>query len=208
MPYHLAPPTNFTEILQRIWWRLDRALDEETIRASALRGGLDALLAGTTTIVDHHASPNAIDGSLDVIADALGELGLRSVLCYEVSDRDGLERARAGVAENVRFLGHTRALARGMMGAHASFTMCDETLGAVVDGARAASAGVHIHVAEDGADQRDAIARHGRRVVDRSTPRARSPTAHCSPTACISSPRRSRSSRRRGQPSCAIRAAT
>ena len=102
MPFGLAPPRNFTEILQRVWWRLDRALDEASVRASALRGGLDALLAGTTTIVDHHASPNFIDGSLDVIADALAELGVRSVLCYEVTDRDGPERAAAGVAENRR----------------------------------------------------------------------------------------------------------
>jgi cytosine/adenosine deaminase-related metal-dependent hydrolase len=65
MPYGLAPPTNFLEILQRVWWRLDRALDESSVRASALRGGLDSLLAGTTTIVDHHASPNFIDGSLE-----------------------------------------------------------------------------------------------------------------------------------------------
>ena len=73
MPYALEPPTNFTQILQRIWWRLDRALDEETIRASALVGGMEALLSGTTTLVDHHASPNAIDGSLDIVADALAQ---------------------------------------------------------------------------------------------------------------------------------------
>jgi putative selenium metabolism protein SsnA len=167
MPYPLAPPANFLEILQRVWWRLDRALDEGTIRAAALRGGLDALLAGTTTIIDHHASPNAIDGSLDIIADALGELGVRAVLCYEVTDRDGPQRAAAGIAENARFLDHPRPLARGMMGAHASFTMSDETLAGLVDAARAAAAGVHIHVAEDAADQRDAAARHGCRVVDR-----------------------------------------
>ncbi len=167
MPYHLAPPANFTQILQRIWWRLDRALDEDTIRASALRGGLDALLAGTTTIIDHHASPNAIDGSLDIIADALGELGVRAVLCYEVTDRDGPQRATAGIAENVRFLGRPRPLARGMVGAHASFTLSDDTLAGVVDAARAADAGVHIHVAEDAADQRDAEERYGRRVIDR-----------------------------------------
>ena len=100
MPYELEPPANFVQILQRVWWRLDRALDEPAIRLSALRGGLDAVLAGTTTIVDHHASPNAIDGSLDIIAAALEELGLRSVLCYEVTDRDGPARAAAGVAEN------------------------------------------------------------------------------------------------------------
>ena len=130
MPYALEAPTNFVEILRRIWWRLDRALDEESIRASALVGGMAALLAGTTTVVDHHASPNAIDGSLDVISDALGELGLRSVLCYEVTDRDGSERASAGVRENERFLASDRALAAGLVGAHASFTMSEETLGA------------------------------------------------------------------------------
>lgn len=167
MPYRLAPPVTFTEILQRVWWRLDRALDERAIRASALRGGLDALRAGTTTIVDHHASPNAIDGSLDIIADTLAELGVRSVLCYEVSDRDGPERAAAGIAENSRFLKQASGPTRGMMGAHASFTLSDDTLAQVVDAARLGSAGVHVHVAEDAADQVDAVARSGLGVVDR-----------------------------------------
>jgi putative selenium metabolism protein SsnA len=167
MPYQLAPPGNFVQILQRIWWRLDRALDEPSIRMSALAGGLDALLAGTTTVFDHHASPNFIDGSLDVIASALDELGLRSVLCYEVTDRDGKDRAVAGIAENARFLATGRPLARGLMGAHASFTMSDATLEACAGAARQAGAGVHIHVAEDAADQRDALARHGCSVVDR-----------------------------------------
>lgn len=167
MPYRLAPPVTFTEILQRVWWRLDRALDEPAIRASALRGGLDALRAGTTTIVDHHASPHAIDGSLDIIADALAELGVRSVLCYEVSDRDGPERAAAGIAENRRFLARSTGLARGMVGAHASFTLSDETLAALVEAARMGGAGVHIHVAEDAADQADAHARSGHGVVER-----------------------------------------
>jgi putative selenium metabolism protein SsnA len=167
MPFQLAPPRNFTEILQRVWWRLDRALDEASVRASARRGGLDALLAGTTTIVDHHASPNFIDGSLDVIADALAELGVRAVLCYEVTDRDGPERAQAGIAENRRFLAHQRRLARGMMGAHASFTLSDATLAACAETALEAGTGVHIHVAEDTADQRDSAARGGQRVMER-----------------------------------------
>jgi len=167
MPFALAPPANFTQILQRVWWRLDRALDAESVRASAMRGGLDALLSGTTTIVDHHASPNAIDGSLDLIADALGELGVRSVLCYEVTDRDGPERASAGLEENRRFLRGTRPLARGMMGAHASFTLSDETLAGCAEGAREAGVGVHIHVAEDEADQRDSLERCGKRVAER-----------------------------------------
>jgi putative selenium metabolism protein SsnA len=167
MPFDLPPPNNFIEILQRVWWRLDCALDEESIRASARRGGLDALRTGTTTIVDHHASPYAIDGSLDIIADALGELGVRSVLCYEVSDRDGPKRAVAGIEENLRFLRSSRPLARGMVGAHASFTLSDDTLAGCVDAAWAADTGVHIHVAEDGLDQRDSVARDGCPVVNR-----------------------------------------
>ena len=167
MPYRLEPPANFLQILQRVWWRLDRALDKPSVRLSALVGGLEALRAGTTTVIDHHASPNFIDGSLDVIAETLEEIGLRSVLCYEVSDRDGLPRAAAGVAENLRFLAGRRPLTRGMMGAHASFTLSDDTLAACAQGAAAAGAGLHIHVAEDRADQDDAVARHGMRVVER-----------------------------------------
>jgi putative selenium metabolism protein SsnA len=167
MPYRLDPPGNFLQILQRIWWRLDRALDEPTVRLSALVGGLGALHAGTTTVIDHHASPNFIDGSLDVIAEGLAELGLRSVLCYEVTDRDGAARAAAGVAENRRFLAEPHRLARGMMGAHASFTLGDDTLRACAEAAEAAGVGVHIHVAEDGADQEDAEARYGMRVTER-----------------------------------------
>lgn len=167
MPYTLAPPGDFRQILERIWWRLDRALDEASIRASARRGAIDALLAGTTTIIDHHASPNFIDGSLDVIADELERLGLRSVLCYEVSDRDGPDRAAAGVHENARFLKTRRSLARGMVGAHASFTLSDDTLARCADAAAQSGAGVHIHVAEDGFDESDCMERYGKRVVDR-----------------------------------------
>ena len=171
MPYRLDAPRTFTDILRRIWWRLDRALDPGTIRASALAGGLEALRAGTTTLIDHHASPNAIDGSLDIVAEALAELGIRSVLCYETSDRDGTEVGRAGLAENARFLDSVAAgaqpLARGMVGAHASFTLTDERLVACGDLARERGVGLHIHVAEDAADERDAEDRSGSRVVGR-----------------------------------------
>lgn len=171
MPYHLAAPRTFVEILQRVWWRLDRALDETTIRASARAGGMEALLSGTTTLIDHHASPVVIDGSLDIVADALAELGIRSVLCYETSDRDGPATARAGLAENARFLGAIargdRRLARGMVGAHASFTLSQETLEACAGLARERGVGMHIHVAEDAADERDAEARFGCRVAAR-----------------------------------------
>jgi putative selenium metabolism protein SsnA len=168
MPYALEPPHDFVEILQRVWWRLDRALDEGSVRASALVGAMEALLAGTTTLVDHHASPNAIDGSLDVVADAFQSLGLRSVVCYEVSDRDGPERARAGVEENRRFLARKhRPLVRGMVGAHASFTLSDETLASCVEVSRATGAGIHVHAAEDAADERDSRARFGKSVAER-----------------------------------------
>lgn len=171
MPYHLDPPANFVQILQRIWWRLDRALDLESVRASAYIGGMEALLSGTTTLIDHHASPNAIDGSLDVIADALGTIGVRSVLCYETSDRDGLAAAAAGLAENRRFVARVRRehapLVRAMIGAHASFTLSDETLAACTAATRELGVGLHVHVAEDEADEQDALAREGNRVVDR-----------------------------------------
>ncbi len=167
MPYRLAAPRNFVQILQRIWWRLDRALDEPGVRLSALAGGLDALLAGTTAVFDHHASPNFIDGSLEVISDALGELGLRSVLSYEVTDRDGKDRAEAGLAENIRFGRSRRPLARSLVGAHASFTLSDATLDACAGAAADAGSGVHIHLAEDAADQRDSVACHGMRAAER-----------------------------------------
>jgi putative selenium metabolism protein SsnA len=168
MPYALEPPHDFVEILQRVWWRLDRALDEGSVRASALVGAMEALLAGTTTLVDHHASPNAIDGSLDVVANAFQSVGLRSVVCYEVSDRDGPERALAGVEENRRFLvGKHRPLVRGMVGAHASFTLSDETLASCVEVSRATGAGIHVHAAEDAADERDSRARFGKSVAKR-----------------------------------------
>jgi putative selenium metabolism protein SsnA len=167
MPFRLEPPENFVQILQRVWWRLDRALTRPEIHLSALAGGADALLSGTTTIVDHHASPNAIEESLGDIASALESLGARSVLCYEVTDRDGSERAEAGLEENRRFLKEARPLARGMVGAHASFTLSEDSLAGCVDLARSAGAGIHVHVAEDDADQRDAVARFRTSVVDR-----------------------------------------
>jgi len=167
MPYRLEPPSNFVEVLQRIWWRLDRALDDDAVWLSAWSGGADALLAGTTSIVDHHASPNAIAGSLDRIAEALGGLGARSALCYEVTDRDGPDRAVAGIEENLRFCKGGFPLALGMVGAHASFTLSEEMLAGCVEVAGDADVGVHIHVAEDAADERDAAARFGVRVVER-----------------------------------------
>lgn len=183
MPYRLDPPRNFMQILQRVWWRLDRALDSDGVWLSAWSGGADAALAGTTTVFDHHASPNAIEGSLDNVGSALDELGLRSVLCYEVTDRDGADRAAAGLEEHRRFAAKAQALSRAMVGAHASFTLSEETLAACVALAREIETGLHIHVAEDAADEIDCQARFGRRVVERLAEAGaltdRSLLAHC-----------------------------
>lgn len=165
-------PKAFPEILKRLWWPLDKALDKDSVRSSALVHLVDAIKCGTTTLFDHHASPNFIDGSLDVIAEAVDETGLRAVLCYEVTDRDGDAKAKAGIRENVRFIERTSkenpASGRlaALFGLHASLTLSDETL----DACRAAlpdDAGFHIHVAEHEADQEDSLTKSGLRVVPR-----------------------------------------
>jgi cytosine/adenosine deaminase-related metal-dependent hydrolase len=149
MPAPPRTPTCFTEILEQVWWRLDAALDLDLIRWSALLGAVEALESGTTAIVDHHASPSAIDGSLDVIASACAEVGVRVVCAYEVTDRHGAGGAKAGLAENERFL---RAGGRGLVGAHACLTLSDESLEAIAGLAADLGVGVHIHVGEDAVD--------------------------------------------------------
>jgi putative selenium metabolism protein SsnA len=163
-----TPPEDFPAILRRVWWPLDKALDRDTVRASALVCLVDAIKHGTTTLIDHHASPNFIEGSLDVIADAVEEAGLRAVLCYEVTDRDGEAKAQAGIAENLRFIeaSQQRLLVAGTFGLHASLTLSDKTLRACAD-AQPQGAGFHIHVAEHEADERDSLERSGKRVVQR-----------------------------------------
>jgi len=172
------PPANFTQILERLWWRLDKALTPEDVRYSTLVCLVDAIRHGTTTLVDHHASPNGIAASLDVIAEAVQEAGLRACLCYEVTDRDGPERAQAGIAENVRFAKERMANGKLQMandelqiaasfGLHASLTLSDETLADCVAAASELGLGFHVHVAEDMADQEDSVRKSGRRVVRR-----------------------------------------
>ena len=161
-------PADFPQILERLWWPLDKALDRESIRASALVCLLDAIKHGTTSLIDHHASPNFIAGSLDVIGRAVEQAGLRAVLCYEVSDRDGMGKMAAGIAENLRFMeavaDHSRL--RGTFGLHASLTLNEESLRACAD-AIPAAAGFHIHLAEHEADEEDSLRRAGVRVVQR-----------------------------------------
>ncbi|MGH9320274.1 MAG: amidohydrolase family protein [Vicinamibacteria bacterium] len=148
MPAPPRSPKTFQEILELIWWRLDRALDLEMIRWSARLGALEALESGTTAIIDHHASPSAIEGSLSVITEACREVGVRVSTCYEVTDRNGRDEAKAGLAENERHLKSREHVGPRYVGAHAAFTLSDETLDAVCALARDIDAGVHIHVAE------------------------------------------------------------
>jgi len=164
-------PRDFPEILDRLWWRLDKALTPEDVRYSALVCLIDAVKHGTTTLIDHHASPNAIDGSLDVIAEAVNQAGLRACLCYEVTDRDGPERAKAGIAENLRFLksqiSNPQSNIAATFGLHASLTLSDATLEACRSTWDANSFGFHIHAAEHESDQYDSLQKSGTRVIDR-----------------------------------------
>lgn len=152
------PPRHFLDILERRWWRLDRALEPDTLRAAARFYIANALLAGTTTIIDHHESPNFIEGSLDVIADTCEELGVRALICYGATERNGgRAEAAAGLSECQRFIEtNRRPLVRGAVGVHASFTVSDDSLREAGDLARRLGAVVHVHVAEDVADVEDA----------------------------------------------------
>lgn len=145
MPAPPETPTTFRGILEQVWWRLDAALDLEMIEWSAKLGALEALESGTTGIVDHHESPNAIEGSLEVIVAACAEVGVRVLPAYGVTDRHGADGARRGLEESRRFLS---AGGRGLVGIHAAFTCSDETLHAAADLAGEFDVGAHIHVAE------------------------------------------------------------
>ncbi len=171
----IAPSKDFAQMLDHLWWRLDRAIDPAILRASALAGCSDALKAGVTSLVDHHAGPECIDGGLSVIRGAYEAVGVRGILCYETTDRNGMEGARAGVAENIRFAKEidaarasgNRPLTEAAIGAHASFTVGDETLGALADAVRATGRGIHIHLAEDKFDAVDSRHRFGLDPVER-----------------------------------------
>jgi putative selenium metabolism protein SsnA len=168
MPGPPEPPRSFVEILERVWWRLDRALDEESVYVSGLVGAIEAARSGTTLLFDHHSSPSFIRGSLATLRRAVEEVGLRSVLCYETTDRNGLEGRDAGIAENRGFLesGPTE-LTLGMLGAHASFTLSDESFERLSAAIQDAHSSLHVHVAEDRADIEHCYVRHACGLVER-----------------------------------------
>jgi cytosine/adenosine deaminase-related metal-dependent hydrolase len=160
--YGLPPakpaPQNFLHILERVWWRLDRALDADTLRLAAEDYVARALMAGTTALVDHHESPNFIEGSLAVLADVCERLGMRALLCYGATERnDGVGEARRGLAECRKV--PTSPLIRGLVGLHASFTVSDDTIREAGALARELGTVMHVHVAEDIADVDDARGR-------------------------------------------------
>ncbi len=166
----VSQPRNFLERLEGLWWRLDRALTYEDCYWSALIGSLLSLKAGVTCILDHHSSPYSIDKSLDAVAGGMVDAGMRGSVCYEVSDRDGQDRASLGIYENLRFADQVNKASspiKSMMGLHASFTLSQPTLLRARDAAKEAGLGFHLHVAEDACDVRDSLKRYRRRVVTR-----------------------------------------
>jgi putative selenium metabolism protein SsnA len=166
-----SPPASFPQILEQLWWRLDRALDAGDVETSALVGLVECARCGVTTIIDHHTSPCACSGSLERIRGAVEAVGLRAALCYEVSDRNGPADARAGMDENLRFI---RDLARrpsdriaALFGLHALFTLSEETLATCVAAARELGVGLHLHLAEGTIDVETALSQYGERPVAR-----------------------------------------
>ncbi|MBW2409108.1 MAG: amidohydrolase family protein [Deltaproteobacteria bacterium] len=164
MPPPSEIPQNFPEILEYIWWRVDKTLDKEMIEASALVSALYCIKNGVTFVIDHHASPFAIPGSLETIAAAFDRVGISHLLCYEMSDRDGEGPRKQGLQETADYLSSGR---QGHVGLHASFTVGHELLQKAVALAHSHNTGIHVHVAEDTADQEACQRDHGQRVLER-----------------------------------------
>lgn len=163
-------PQGFLDILDGLWWNIDRHLTLEQTRQSARATYLDCIRNGVTTVFDHHASFGAISGSLFAIADAAREMGIRTCLCYEVSDRAGPDKAREAIAENAAFIRHAQQdetdMIAGMMGMHASFTLSDKTM-ALCAASKPDGVGYHIHVAEGVEDLHHCLKHYGKRILDR-----------------------------------------
>jgi putative selenium metabolism protein SsnA len=178
-------PANFMEILRDLWWRLDKKLEMQDIYYSALVTLVESIKSGVTCLFDHHASPNNIEGSLDTIEQAFRELGVRGTLCYEVSDRDGIEIAKQGIKENVRFIRKQKPddMVKGLFGLHASFTLSSETLKMASEEGNSLGCGYHIHCAEGMEDYEHSRRNYGEGVVERledySILNRKSILAHC-----------------------------
>lgn len=166
-----APAKNFNAVLENLWWRLDKKLLSEDNYYSALISILTSIRKGTTTIIDHHASPFAVKGSLSQIAKAVQETGIKASLCYEVSDRDGDKIAQEGIEENYNWIkncqNNPNPYLKGLFGLHSAFTLSDKTLSIVADKVRELNCGIHIHTAEAESDEKYNLEHYGKRVVER-----------------------------------------
>jgi len=171
MPMPKRTPANFVGILEQVWWRLDRALDAKSIAASAELYIAEATALGTAGLIDHHESPNFIEGSLDILAEACERFSMPAILCYGATERNGgSSEARRGLAESARFARTNRSrLVRAAIGLHASFTVSDDTIREAAGLARDFDTVLHVHVAEDHADVADARDRGYKGVIDRLT---------------------------------------
>jgi cytosine/adenosine deaminase-related metal-dependent hydrolase len=156
-------PRNFYEILKYVWWTLDKCLDKESIEASALATAIASAKNGVTFVIDHHASPFAVDSSLEIIAKAFEKVGVSHLLCYEISDRDGYDIAEKGLSETEKYLKNNQ----GLVGLHASFTISDNTLESAVKLSEKYKSGIHIHVAEDKYDEEYCLKNYNQRVIER-----------------------------------------
>ncbi|GAB4449999.1 MAG: putative aminohydrolase SsnA [Bacteroidales bacterium] len=156
-------PANFLEVLQYIWWTLDKSLNKDMIEISAYLTAIASAKSGTAFVIDHHASPRSVKGSLEIMAKAFEKVGVSHLLCYEISDRDGVTIADAGLQETENYLKRNA----GLVGLHASFTESDKTIKQAVKLAEKYNSGIHIHVAEDVYDQNHCLKNHGKRVVER-----------------------------------------
>ncbi|MBW6462937.1 MAG: putative aminohydrolase SsnA [Firmicutes bacterium] len=180
-------PVNFPQILERLWWRLDQALSNEDIFYSALVTFIDSVKNGTTALLDHHAGPNAIEGSLELIASAARMAGIRANLCYEVSDRDGEAKMLGGLEENAAFIkkcsDEKSSMLTASFGMHASFTIGTKTMEKCARTVNDLGAGVHIHAAESREDVDDSLDKYGMGVIERLDKYGllgdKSMTAHC-----------------------------
>lgn len=165
------PAKDFNEVLRNLWWRLDKKLQSSDIYYSTVLSALDAIKHGTTTIIDHHASPGMVRGSLNIIAGALEKCGIRACLCYEISDRDGEEITGDGLSENLDWLLKTKEegsdYLKGLLGMHAAFTLSDKSLEKIAAAGKKFDCGYHLHVAEALSDQEYSISKHRKRVVER-----------------------------------------
>ncbi|MFH1319512.1 MAG: amidohydrolase family protein [Bacteroidota bacterium] len=163
MPPPKKKPGNFLEILKYVWWTLDKCLNKEMIEASALVTAIACVKNGVTFVIDHHSSPNCIEGSLEIIARAFDRVGVSHLLCYEISDRDGLDIADKGLKETEEYLQKHQ----GLVGLHASFTVGESTLKKAIALADKYNSGIHVHVAEDLYDQKHCMEEFGKRLIPR-----------------------------------------